>query len=248
VKMATLTVRGRAVLGSFGKGVSGSVTLNFATSGGANCDTECAFHPESTNPAAADRRVRCYAHTCENRADRSQLLAKLERHESTDALVLIDAAQGEMAIRGYFAPWFRFSAFGSVPAAVPGNLREFLARLAAAGTPVHFPVETAGKAETYRAAVGDLVAVRESVTSSARWISAPGPVSAVAGCMDMKPRQRIDAARAMAKARTAATGRRVIICPAVAARHLGTASPNAKCGNCTACANRSVDILYPAHA
>jgi hypothetical protein len=246
VKLATLTVNGRAVLGSFGKGIPGSVTLNFATSGGANCDRECAYHPESTNEAAGS--VRCYAASCENRHDRKELRAKLERHEATNAAEIISRASLEMALRGYFAPWFRFSAFGSVPAAVPGNLRDFLARLAAAGTPVHFPVETAGKAEAYREAVGDLVAVRESVTSPARWIAAPGPVSAVAGSMSMKPRERVSAARAMAKARKAATGRRVVICPAVAARHLRTDSVNAKCGNCTACSNRAIDILYPAHA
>ena len=130
MKLATLTVNGRAVLGSFGKGVPGSVTLNFATSGGANCDRECAYHPESTNEAAGS--VRCYAASCENRHDRKELRAKLERHEATDAAEIISRASLEMALRGYFAPWFRFSAFGSVPAAVPGNLRDFLARLAAA--------------------------------------------------------------------------------------------------------------------
>lgn len=243
-----LTVKGREVLGSFGKGTTGSVTLNFATSGGANCDTACAYHPNSTNPNASAADARCYAAATERRHDRVQLLAKLERHEATDADILIASATAEMDRRGWRAPWFRFSSFGSVPATVPANLLSFVVRLRENGIPIHFPVESAAKADRYRTALsGTGIAVRESVTDTSRWLSANTPVSIVAGSMRETPRQRIAAAKAIAAQRTTAVGRKCIVCPAVAAMHLRTKSDKAKCGSCTACANPEIDIVYPVH-
>lgn len=248
--IATLTIGGaRPVLGAFSKGAPGSVALNFAPSGGANCATGCPYHPRSTSAHAAPGGARCYAARCEARPDRQQLAAKLERHEVAGADAVLEAASAELAARGWRVPWLRVSAFGSVPPTVPRGLRGFLARLRDAGTPVHLPVETARKARRYRAAVGDLVAVRESVATPRRWRTAPGPVSTVAGSMDTPPRERLEAARDAAADRRRRTGRRVVVCPAVAAGTLrrGAAS-RAKCGACTACSDAATDVVYPAHS
>lgn len=244
----SMTIKGRPVLGGFGKGLPGSITLNFGTSGGSNCDTECAYHPRSTNSRASSADARCYAAACENRRDRTQLLAKLQRHESTDAVSLIDAATNELTANGWRAPWFRFSAFGSVPMQVPANFPAFVSRIRAAGIPIHLPIESASKANTYRMALQGIdIAVRESVTNVNRWLIATTPVSIVAGSMQDSPRERIVIAKSMAAIRTRNTGRKVVVCPAVAAMHLRTKSDRAKCGACTACANPSLDIVYPVH-
>ena len=246
--VTSLTINGKPVLGGFGKGLPGSVTLNFATSGGSNCDTACAYHPHSTNPNASSADARCYAAACENRHDRTQLLAKLQRHEATDAVALIDSATRELNRSGWRAPWFRFSAFGSVPMQVPANFRAFVDSLRKAGIPVHLPIESATKADTYRMALQGIdIAVRESVTDIHRWTMVATPMSIVAGSMTQRPAQRIVEAKRIAKARADATGRKVIVCPAVAAMHLRTKSDKAKCGSCTACANANLDIVYPVH-
>ena len=243
-----LTIGGKPVLGSFGKGLPGSITLNFSTSGGNNCDRGCRYHPDSTHALAAPTVARCYAATCENRHDRTQLRAKLERHEATDASVLITLAMSELDRKGWDAPWFRFSAFGSVPMEVPDNFADLILQLRAHGVPIHLPIETAEKAERYRhALVGTGVAVRESATDMLRWETVATPMSMVAGSMEDKPAKRIRDAKELAALRAAGTGRKVIVCPAVAAMHLRTKSDKAKCGACTACANPNLDVVYPVH-
>lgn len=251
----TLTIERRAaVLGSFGKALAGSAALNFGTSGGANCDTGCPYHPTSTSKDAAPDRARCYAATCEARPDRKPLAAKLERHDQTDAEDLITAAMDELADRAYRLPWFRFSAFGSVPAKIPGNLRRMLSKLKKAGTPVHLPIETARKANRYRKALGDVVTVRESVANRRRWKTAPDAVSIVAGTMEQPPMERIKVAQAMAAERRQASGRRCIVCPAVSTSFIrlrrdpkSQATKAIKCGTCTACADAGTDVVYPVH-
>ena len=245
----SLTIGGaRPVLGTFGKGLAGAVALNFGRSGGRHCATGCPYHPASTSPHAEPERARCYAATCERRPDRLALAAKLARHEDAGPAEVVAAAVVELDHRGWRLPWFRLSAFGSVPAKVPAGLAGLLARLAAVGTPVHLPVETGRKAAAYRRGLAGVpVVVRESVAGPRRWLSAGGPCSAVAGSMEQRPRERVEAAKAAARARTAAVGRRCIVCPAVAASALRTGSTRAKCGACIACADPAVDVVYPVH-
>jgi len=237
------------ILGGFGKATKGAVSLNFGRSGGENCDDSCPYHPRSTSAHASVEAARCYAATCESRVDRQQLAAKLDRHESTAAAALIDAARVEFAkkaARGV-VPWFRFSSFGSVPKTVPANFRALCLEVIAAGTPIHLPVEESPKVSRYLAAVGDIVAVRASV-AAAYFNAYDGACSTVIGSMaDDSPRERVALAVKAAKARTAASGRKCVVCPAVAATHLRTKSKAAKCGNCCACADSSVDIVYPVH-
>lgn len=245
-----LTVNGnRPVLGSFSKGTEGSVTLNFATSGGINCDKWCLYHPASINPLAVtlSTSARCYAHRKETRKDRSQLYAKLKRHEEMPQHLVVSRAMSEvdmLVASGHRIPWFRFSAFGSVPNIPPHNFWDLVKRLVTLNIPVHLPVETFDKAKVYRFALGNLnVAVRQSITDPAQWTTTPGAVSVVAGNMGMKFQQRIALAKTMAAARRTSTGRKTIVCPAVVSRN----NPKAKCGSCTACANPEMDVVYPMH-
>jgi hypothetical protein len=236
----------KRVLGEFSKGCNGSVALNFDRSGGANCDRGCPYHPQSTSAAAGG--ARCYADRVERRPDRRELAAKLDRHAAAGADAVLAAAERELAAAAFRVPWFRISSFGSVPASPPAGLRPLLLRLIKAGTPIHLPIETAAKANRYRRALtGVGVAVRESVATMRRWRTATGAVSIVAGTMNQSPRERVAEAKRVAAERTARTGRRAIVCPAVAARALRTGSEKAKCGICTACADPSTDIVYPAH-
>ena len=246
--IATLTVDRRPILGTFTKALPGSAALNYGRSGGANCDTGCPYHPASTSAQAAPNAARCYAATCERRHDRQQLASKLARHESAGADAVTARADAECRARAYRLPWFRVSAFGSVPAEPPRGFRRLLSRLHDAGTPVHLPIETARKANRYRRHLDGLgIAVRESVATRRRWKTAPGACSIVAGSMEDRPRERVTIAKALAAERTAATGRRCIVCPAVAAMHLRTGSDRAKCGACTACADPATDVVYPVH-
>ena len=61
--------------------------------------------------------------------------------------------------------------------------------------------------------------------------------------------ERVRESKRVAAERTARTGRKCIVCPAVAARYLNGNKPNpaAKCGNCVACALAHVDVVYPLH-
>ena len=243
---ATLTVNGRTVLGTFSKGVTGSAALNFGQSGGKNCAKVCPFHPESNAPNPDG--VRCYAVRVESRPDRKQLAAKLQRHEDAKPADVVRAADAECKERAYRLPWFRVSAFGSVPPRVPLPLVRLLWRLADAGTPIHLPVESKAKRDRYQLSLGKRVAVRWSAPTAASFLADSGIVSTVAGSMNETPRERVRAAADLARERREKSGRACVVCPAVAARHLRTGSKSAKCGLCTACADPGVDVVYPAHA
>jgi hypothetical protein len=244
------------VLGTFSKGVESSRALNFARSGGRNCDRGCRLHPEnsaSQEPGAP----RCYADRVEHRPDRQGLAAKLERHEGAGFGAVVAAAWRDLDWLGWRLDWLRLSSSGSLP--MPSDLergevealRQLLAafvRRRGAGR-VHLPVESRPKALAWRRALkGVGVVVRESLQSPARWRSAVGAVSIVAGSMATPPRERVEVAKRYARERAHWTGRRVVVCPAVAAQALRTGSRLAKCGACRACALPGVDVVYPAHA
>jgi len=235
----------KPVLGEFGKALSGSHSLNFARSGGKNCDPRCSHYGTD-----------CYAERCEIRPDRAELAAKLARHESTDPAELTRRARYEIGrelSRGIRAPWFRISTNGSVPSRPSRRfaleLRRLLAYLRLNQIPVHFPVETSDKARTYRRVVQGLCVVRESCQTEARWLNAAGPVSISGGSAEMSRIERVNESKRLCRERSARTGRKCIVCPAVASRyvHQNVPSDKAKCGNCTACANPFIDVVYPKH-
>ena len=245
------------VLGMFSKGTAGSVSVNFGRSGGANCDPCCVHHPQSKAPHPTGA---CYAVRTEKRPDRGQLAEKLERHESLPPSLVIGAALVELqqlVDRGKTPPWVRLSTSGSLPQPKRatklflGQLRVFLIFAKQNGIPVHIPVESHRKARFYRKHLGHLAIVRESLQGSALRVS--GPVSLVAGVDVITGRnvrrRRLEAARRVAKQRTAATGRKCIVCPAVAVwfLHPYGHTSKAKCGRCKACTRPDIDIVYPLH-
>lgn len=274
------------VFGTFSKGVKGSIALNFGQSGGANCATSCRHHPlhYAAAETAADRAGKCYAAVVESRHDRVQLADKLARHEVLPASTIVGRAMVEfsaLVLRGIVPPWLRISTSGAVPepaAAVADRrfiplLRELLAAAKKAGTPVHFPVESAEKAAFYRERVGDLATIRESIQTPGMCPDViadhpipAGPVSFTAG-EEVAPgpnkRARILAAAAAAAAAWAKrTGRKTIVCPAVRVSFISRTKAGkgsrtrdeviawrdrAKCGSCPGCSIETYDIVYPAH-
>ena len=134
MKAAALTVEGKPVNPlSFGikKFVSGGVALNFGTSGGVHCSKSCAHHP---NKGGA-----CYAVRAEKY--RTSLCSKLDRIENTPPAEVVRLASSALDLHGWRLPWFRISAFGAVPSAVPAGLPALLGKLSRHGTPIHFPTE-----------------------------------------------------------------------------------------------------------
>jgi hypothetical protein len=242
--MITELTINKSVLSTFGKAVKGAVALNFGLSGGANCDTECSYHPSSTSKYASEQDARCYAHTCENRGDRVQLKNKLQRHEDHEPDAILDRAILEYKLNRESIPWFRFSSFGSVPTKVPGKFVELCKTIKC---PIHLPVESHAKYLAYTKAVGNLCTVRTSVPVQ-EFMQYPHACSTVVGCMTMKPRERTALGLRIAKERKAVTGRTTKVCPAIASAQLRTGSKRAKCGACTLCADSNIDIVYPVHA
>lgn len=233
------------ILGTYGKAIAGSVSCNFGVSGGSNCHGGCPY-----------KGSLCYAKNTEKRFDRRELRAKLARHEHTSPVDILRRAKQEVwsrLSRGVNVPWFRFSTNGSLPThpskAFRAELRSLLGFLRANDVPVHLPIETAGKARMYRRIVCGRAVVRESCVSETRFVVASGAVSYVAGTREMTRLERVTEARELCRARTEVAGRKCIVCPAVAARYLNGNKPSdkAKCGNCTACASASVDVVYPLH-
>ena len=271
---------------TFSKGIRGALALNFGQSGGANCERSCRHHPIhfQAGGARAGEDGECYAAEVERRGDRAPLADKLGRHEALPAADIVGRAIVEvsaMFLRGISVPWFRFSTNGALPgraAALADRrfiplLRELLSTLGKHKTPIHFPVESAGKAEFYRETIGDLATVRESIQTpdmSADTIAThsipAGPCSFTAGeSVGAGPNKRgriLVAAAAAAAAWAKLTGRKTIVCPAVRVSFISRTKAgrgsrsleqvaewrnNAKCGSCTACANKTYDIVYPAH-
>jgi hypothetical protein len=119
-----------------------------------------------------------------------------------------------------------------------------MVRAIPAGTPIHFPVETAEKAARFRAiahAFSLPYTVRESLQNDA---APAGPSSRVVyGAPGTTKRERLDSAIAMARASKGAAR----VCPAIASTILK--SPHkVKCGECRLCSRADVAvILYPQH-
>jgi len=251
-------------LGGFSKGLPLAITLNFDISGGDNCDDACPHHPKTTAPEKSSTR-KCYAFALEKRSDRTPLLDKLKRHGAMPPALLCGAATIELQgllDQGITIPWLRISTNGSVPPEHVARTDKLfvsqfrtLLRLAIANRiPVHLPIETATKSRLYRALVGDLVTVRESAYSSARFLRAIHPVSVVAGRAEQTRIERVEAARQLAARRRERTGRKQVVCPAItnsfaAQRNPRIKNDRAKCGKggCTACEKPEVDIIYPLH-
>ena len=250
--LTAVTLNGAPILGSFSKALPGGVAFNYGQSGGADCDRSCTYHPDSTSPHVSPDTMPCYAWKGEKRWDRQRLKAKQARHQATDRDELTAGAYAEVKRRRQIS-WFRFSAFGSCPAKPPRLFRELCEHLSGRKIGIHLPLESWAKTRRYRKELKGLkVAVRRSCQSVRAFLRAStneNPISVVAGSLSDTPRQRVAIALKLAAQRAQRTGRKCIVCPAVAVVHLRLVAPKAKCGagGCTGCANDQWDIVYPAH-
>ena len=235
------TFDGRRLLGTFRKGVPGSVAINFTRSGGEHCDNSCPF-----------KAGKCYAKRIEARYPKvAKALAYKEEHR----LEYLRALVKPTILRWITsAPWVRFNVSGSLYRLDTLQMQEveYLMKIAAAlnsaGTLYHFPVETEAKAwqvfnmgfRRVRQSLGLMIDLPDTID---RIKSTSFPTSiTVAGTKMANHRN----AREMAKPSFVVAkqlreqGISAKVCPAV--------SGKAKCGACTLCAESNQRaIIYPLH-
>ena len=105
----------KKILGTFGKGVRGSLSFNWSASGGKNCDTNCRMHPD-TKRADKIAGTPCYAMRLE--MVYAGVKRSLQSREDIPPWKLCGMALVELQsleARGVSIPWFRFSVDGSLP-------------------------------------------------------------------------------------------------------------------------------------
>lgn len=233
--------------GTASKFVRGALALSYGPSSDhaqSSCDRRCPHFGTD-----------CYAAAIEK--FRNNALAKLIRHARLGpyrvTLHAIASLRARIA-RGAQIPWLRISVSGALPArpsrAFLRALTEFLRVARAANIPIHLPIE-GHKADTYRALLPPtLVTIRRSAYSRDDFLRADGPSAYGDPAHHALPRrERIAAARAIAHARRAATGRLCVLCPATVYGALRRPAPDtAKCGGCTICAMERYDVVYVTHS
>ena len=140
----------------FKKGVRDSLALSFARSASAFCSTKCRL------------RECCYA----SRMERIfvGLNIKLDRHYEAGVADTIENAISELPSKPI--PWFRFCVDGSLPArsdvsarewrSIGHAMRRLVGILRERDVPIHLPVESLGKARSYRAMLPKIVVRRSS--------------------------------------------------------------------------------------
>lgn len=224
------------LIGSFGKGIAGSVTVNFAPSGGANCDDSCPLKKS---------RI-CYAISAESR--KPSITVNLERKAADFSGYLSELVSDKAIAKLNAAPWVRFSAFGSIKdpndisAADTAKLEYIAANID--HTKTHFPVETERKAAFLKSiGFNPRVSAATNLESAESLIIKGFQVSATVqgekravGKNKRKHSQKAFDTAAEFRAR----GISAKVCPAIAG--------SAKCGDCKLCADKSIDlIIYPMH-
>lgn len=223
------------LIGSFGKGIKGSVTVNFGVSGGRNCSDTCTLKGNG-----------CYAETTE--AIKPSITINLERKENNLTQYLTELTSPKALTKLNSAPWIRCSAFGSIPA--PEKLTEtdvnLLQELGKGITNpnLHWPVETLDKARLLR-----------SVGFNARYSAGLDKAKCISAVMQgfntslvvegsklaRGKNKRVHSEQAFITMRDLTSqGIKAKVCPAI--------SGSAKCGDCTLCADKDVRvIIYPKH-
>jgi len=253
------------VYNSFGKGNAWSLSLNFGLSSGSNCEPSCRHHRESIadNPTYA-----CYSSTIERQ--RAAVRDNLQGKEDIGAIQVVATAimqwgelQSLIRAEGLGnVQWMRISSGGSVPSEsqIPARYvkrykslwRQLVSLWLSVGCKVHFPVESAEKAEFYRSFLGDLIVVRVSAQSQHAFNNVSVEASCVVGenitvkTSKSVKRDRIALARQYARERHASTGRKAIVCPAIVST-FEKRPTKIHCGDCDACSRSGVDVIYPLH-
>jgi hypothetical protein len=221
----------KALVGVFGKGIEGSVAINFAPSGGVNCDPSCTLFGN------------CYATNVEKRQP------NVTRNLVTKANAPLDYIRELANVAGIIAtaPWVRFSVFGSIPNNPTAEWVKYFTNLVDHLNPirVHFPVETIEKANIvsdaglYPRVSAGLDHDRLDAIFDHNHLASV--VVDLGTNVTYKNKKRL-APLAHAKAAEFRNkyGVSVKVCPAI----IG----HAKCGDCKLCANPDVDlVIYPKH-
>lgn len=221
------------VLGTYSKGIKGSVTANFTVSGGKHCDNSCALK-------AGD----CYAKQTEKM--KPPITVNLEKKEKDFSGYLATLATDKGLEKIRKAPWIRFAAFGSVPAPSSWTNEDRanwskIADAAEENGRYHFPIETVEKARALKALGFSRVRVSDGASVEARLSGFPVSIVVQGAKRAIGKNKRMHAAPAFEKAKQyRANGVNAKVCPAIAG--------SAKCGSCTICADNSVAIvIYPMH-
>lgn len=223
------------LIGSFGKGIQGSVTINFGVSGGSNCDDSCTLKNNG-----------CYAITTE--AVKPSITVNLERKQNNLTQYLTELTSPKALAKFNSAPWIRASAFGSIPAPEQVTDEQYsLLQTFAAGIDnpnLHWPVETLDKARLlrsvgfnprYSAGLDMSKAVSAVIQGFNTSLVVEGPKKARG-----KNKRKHSEPAFIAMRDLTSQGITSKVCPAIAG--------SAKCGACTLCADKDIDvIIYPMH-
>lgn len=224
-----------SVIGSFSKGVYGSVSINFSESGGKNCSNKCKM-----------KGAGCYAETLE-RVRPVVKRAGMKRRKVGPVQV---ANQATLELRLRRTPWVRFSVLGSLPMIAEANkakgfevaFKNLIKEAKNAGAKIHIPAESPEKTQFYQKWVSKACSetiVRESCQSERRLIESENPNSFVVGKNGESKEKKLQKARKVIE-KLRKKGKKVVNCPAIVS--------NSKCGQCTACSNKKVDtIIYLKH-
>ena len=229
----------KSVLGTFSKGLSGvSYSINFSESGGVNCSDRCPHKGES-----------CYAERVEKLYPSAKKSGLAKR--KLGATQILNRATLE--IRNLRNCWFRVSVLGSLPKISQAKkekgfeaaFRNFLKAVIESGSKIHIPVEDWQKATFYSKLAEGLAVVRESCFTRERVKKTTNAASMVIGVKGTPMAQRITECREFAK-ELRELGKTAVVCGAVKPRNW--TGRKTKCGDCTACSEKTVDVvLYPLH-
>lgn len=241
-------LQGTTVLGDrVTKFEKGSVHVSYSPSAGSWCWDKCGMYNNG-----------CYAVNVEKRYPLAG--SKMVRHQEAGMAAVTDKGMAEcqrITAKGKRIPWIRFSVFGAVNPKPSAKDRKSLVRfakwIAENEIPHHFPIESPTKAALYRRLLGKWLTIRESCQSWERWMTAPGPCSIVIGTKGLTEVEKLEEAKAAARARAKATGDKVAVCAyeaeSVVRRLLlkAGAMRRAKCGTCKICYRRYMSVVFIKH-
>lgn len=225
----------KSVLTKFSKGIKNSAALSFGLSASDLCDDSCRQKSGDCYALGPESQYKDYG-------------KKLRNHMRAAPHNLVYRALNEIMTKRKSPDWFRLSVSGSIPArssfTLPSwkkftkSVVELCDYLTQSGCKIHIPVETMGKARSWRTVLsGTDIVVRRSIQSDRLKdvINSKDHTSWVCGEKNKGLPEALKSAETLR-----IKNKTVVICPAIVG--------DSKCGKCTACAEPLVDVvLYPKH-
>jgi hypothetical protein len=237
-----------AFFGKFTKGNATAISANFSESGGENCDDGCKLKATKASEAGG----MCYARKIEKIYPNVKQ-AGIEKRKLSPTQICNALTLEARKIRNV---WVRFSVLGSLPMQAKAEQTKgfkkafqlLVKEIEASQSKIHLPIEEKTKAEFYQGLVNEVsdnVVVRESCQSLESLKTSENHRSYVIGTKGTPMLKRINEAKQLA-AELRESGESSVVCAAIKPRnHKGR---KVKCGDCTACAEKSVKVvLYPLH-